>query len=848
MTRILTILPLLFLFFVQSGIAQDCRVEITRATNDANQPILIANTITTSTQPVSYKWSNGATTRSIRIGDALRYCVEVLTADSCRAKDCIELPSPSLCKVEISRELVNAGVKLTAHFKPADGVEEWKWSNGSTDRSIIVNESDEYCVKARFKGGCTDRACIDVKIDRRCDVKIKRKLVDGGIQLTAHAIPEGHATTIRWSTGETTRTIVVQKPGEYCAKVTFDNECTASACINIESDKRCSVEISRKQVDGDIQLTAHVKPADQLASLKWSTGDTTRSIIVTERGKYCVGARFANDCSAEKCVVIGEDKRCSVEISRKQVDGGIQLTAHVKPADQLVSLKWSTGDTTRSIIVTERGKYCVGARFANDCSAEKCVVIGEDKRCAVEISRKQVDGGIQLTAHVKPADQLVSLKWSTGDTTRSIIVTERGKYCVGARFANDCSAEECVVIGDDKRCAVEISRKQIDGGIQLTAHVKPADQLVSLKWSTGDTTRSIIVTERGKYCVGARFANDCSAEKCIAIGIDQDCKVEIVRELKAAGILLIAKTRPNDLVRKIIWNTGDTTQRILVTESGEYCVEVIFANQCRAKDCIKVDLENACRIKISRMAADSGIILKAHVFPNSVTYLEWSTGDTTRQIVVTEPGEYCVKAQFANGCSAKECVKVSLTDCKVKIRKTSSGNLHAVTRGPGPFEFLWNTGETTRSIHVTDSGEYCVTVVNGVGCTATACVLWNGISPSVSLSKPTLSAGKSLTAAGINKYKSGKNALSLRTTALALNRLYPNPVDQQMTYEIDIIREGKFYLLVENLAGQRILNEQITLSKGIQKGTVIVQQFPPGLYIFKIGSDYEWVTMKFIKK
>jgi PKD repeat protein len=48
-----------------------------------------------------------------------------------------------------------------------------------------------------------------------------------------------------------------------------------------------------------------------------------------------------------------------------------------------------------------------------------------------------------------------------------------------------------------------------------------------------------------------------------------------------------------------------------------------------------------------------------------------------------------------------------------------------ISGGSGPYSFSWSTGETTEIIQVSSSMNYCVTVTDNIGCTATACYNYN---------------------------------------------------------------------------------------------------------------------------
>jgi hypothetical protein len=206
--------------------------------------------------------------------------------------------------------------------------------------------------------------------------------------------------------------------------------------------------------------------------------------------------------------------------------------------------------------------------------------------------------------------------------------------------------------------------------------------------------------------------------------VDRKCRVEIVPRHGDSAIILTAKvhgTRPFEFK----WSTGEITQSIRVNDPGEYCVMIIDSTGCESRDCIKLDIANKCKTVIyAHRQHPERIMLIARSEGRMPFSYMWSTGDTASGIYVTEAGEYCVKVVDAAGCISRDCIVVTFdTDsCSVKIERNSSGNLVAIPRGVPPFKFLWNTGDTTRSIPITGLGEYCVVIHDSKGCTSRTCV------------------------------------------------------------------------------------------------------------------------------
>ena len=109
----------------------------------------------------------------------------------------------------------------------------------------------------------------------------------------------------------------------------------------------------------------------------------------------------------------------------------------------------------------------------------------------------------------------------------------------------------------------------------------------------------------------------------------------------------------------------------------------------------------------------------------------WSTGETSRSIVVTEPGDYYIDVTDGKGCFARsEVINVpapDIDDPKISFSKEEPvicGTQDSIRLTLSGFydSIEWNTGATGRSIWVNEPGDYFVTVSDGT-CNVTSDVV-----------------------------------------------------------------------------------------------------------------------------
>jgi len=187
------------------------------------------------------------------------------------------------------------------------------------------------------------------------------------------------------------------------------------------------------------------------------------------------------------------------------------------------------------------------------------------------------------------------------------------------------------------------------------------------------------------------------------------------------------------------WDTGAATQAIDVTLPGTYCVTVTDASGCvslQACETITVNNNPALNIAgtpdnnpdaafVDVCVGDPPVTLDAGSgFVAPATYA-WSTSESTQTINVTTPGTYTVTVTDGNGCMGLGSVELRVfANPTTTITATPSATVCAGTTvtldgGAGFASYSWDTGATTRTIDVTASGTYCVTVTDANSCDST---------------------------------------------------------------------------------------------------------------------------------
>jgi hypothetical protein len=200
---------------------------------------------------------------------------------------------------------------------------------------------------------------------------------------------------------------------------------------------------------------------------------------------------------------------------------------------------------------------------------------------------------------------------------------------------------------------------------------------------------------------------------------------------------LVDPSATPDCAISYLWNTGETTASIDVTQANEYCVTVSDCFGCSASWCDFVTVNEPPAIFVPDVTICNGSVgqLTSYGGGAYVTWV-WSDGEVdVNPINVTAAGNYCITVtDDFTGCSSIACGNVFVNPLPdVFVRDISfcaandvtgapaSGRLIAETFGECIVNYTWSDGSNNNYLDVTQTGDYCVTVTDCNGCSNSTC-------------------------------------------------------------------------------------------------------------------------------
>lgn len=459
-------------------------------------------------------------------------------------------------------------------------------------------------------------------------------------------------------------------------------------------------------------------------------GVNKESFSISSAGNYSVKVTNSNGCIAtsQKINVTVNPIPSTPTITANGPTTFCQNDSVTLTSSPGLKYLWSNGDTTQTIIVNKGGNYTCKVFNEEGCSTTSNIISVTVLQLPIATITANGPTTFCQGGSVKLiANRGKSYLWSNGEKTQEIIVSDSGKYSVTVTNDSGCvatSSPTAVTVNTVTEKATITANGPITfcpgGSVTLTASSGN-----SYLWSNGEKTQSILVKNAGNYSVKVINSSACTlTSDTIAISISPLPTVRIspmgpTTFCQGESVTLISSTG-----KSYLWSTGETTQSIKVSNSGNFSVKMTHENGCsNTSEPITVTVTKLPSATIiasgpTTFCQGESVTLTASEGSN---YL-WSNGATTKSIIVKDPGNYSVKISNSEGCS--------LTSNPINVNVNPSFSASISSNGSTTFceggsvtlsansgsSYLWNNGETTQSIIVKKSGSYYVTVTNSSGC------------------------------------------------------------------------------------------------------------------------------------
>lgn len=340
-------------------------------------------------------------------------------------------------------------------------------------------------------------------------------------------------------------------------------------------------------------------------------------------------------------------------------------------------------------------------------------------------------GSVQLVVNANGNQ----VRWSNGQTTSSISVISAGTFRVALQNSvclSDSSDPVLVTTGTvpaTPTILAPVTSICQGDSVQLSGPTGFA----TYQWSNGAPNQRQIWVKTSQT-ITLRVSNGCISGASAPVTVTVSSPPPNATTIPTGNISLctgdsVLLSAPVGF--SYIWSTGQTTRTIWAKNLGfDYTVRLI-SGACTSAVSPAVNLEFLPKPPTPTITASgslnfcSGDSVRLSG-PTGFSY-QWSNGATTREIWIKQSGTYSVRTYLISNCLSNESnvIMITVAPSPPKPNITPSGNIgicagdsvQLTAIAGGVFPTIWNTGATTPSIWVKNSGSYTASLVLGA-CTS----------------------------------------------------------------------------------------------------------------------------------
>lgn len=607
---------------------------------------------------LNYLWSTNQTGSSIVVNASGNYSVTSTDANGCTslpsaAANVTIFTNPPIPSTTLSGSpSICAGQTLTI---TAQASASYLWSNGSTTQSITVGSAGNYSVSIIDLNGCSSQNSIPVVVTIN---SLPTSIITAN---SATSFCNGNSVQLNsnntfssylWSNGATTQSISVSVSGNYSLQVTDANGCISnvSNAIAVTVFPTPATPVITASSNSICAGSSIVLSASNSVSYLWSNGSTTQNITVSSPGNYSLTTTDINGCTSAPSSVFNLTENPLPPTPTIVASGilnfcdGNSVTL-AGPAGYTNYIWNSSVTNNQNNTVTTSGIYTLQVTDVNGCTSLESlpveVIVYPNPLTPIILANGPVafcDGGsVELSVN----DLNVTYLWSNGETTQTIFVDASGNFSVEITNPQGCvsSASAITTVVEFPIPPVPVITSLNGTSVcEGTTTNLVCSSAASYLWQpNGETTQSIDVGSAGNYSVSIIDNNGCASVMSLATTITL-LPLPATPVITANGLTTFCFGNSVELSSSSAinnsWNSGETTQNITVTNSGDFYVVVLGANGCLSLPSNTIEVEVNSPPPPPAIVANgpltfcngNSVILSV---TNSQSYL-WSNGSTVQ--------------------------------------------------------------------------------------------------------------------------------------------------------------------------------------------------------------------------
>ena len=704
----------------------------------------------------TFLWSTGETTQTIQISTGGIYSVTVTDTYGCSASASCNVDYGSTITINLGNVFFCQGdsVLLDAGYSGMT----YNWSpGGQTTQTIYINTAGTYGVNVTDTGGCSGSINITAVVNPSpvADFSSTTACVGNPISFTdGSSIVSGSITGWSWDFGDGTFSLV-QNPihsfpsaGNYNVTLTASSSTGCSSTIThiaiVNPLPVADFSFSNNCLGNQVIFTDQSNvTSGNITSYSWDLGDGTTSSIKNPAHAYATAGNYsvnllvttAGGCSQtiNKTVTIHPSPSASFSTTPVcQGNGTIFTNTSTITTGSITTFAWDFNDTysssqnspTHTFITsgTFAVKLIVGSSFGCLDTSINNVIVYPTPAANAGVNQVICSGN---TASLT-ASGGISYSWNPGAISGQTITLSPSistTFTVTVTDVNGCTSTDAAGVFVNPLPNAQAGNDQsVCSGNSITLNGTGG---VTYNWLPGGMTTSTITVQPSStidYILSITDANGCTDEDTVKVTVNNLPTVVASPNNSICSGSTTSLTATG--ATNYLWNpVGMTTATILVTPNTTTTYSVIGTNSngCTASDAVTVIVNPVPVINLlpAFICAGFSTTLDAG---NPGSIFNWSTGENTQTISVSDSGTYSVIVTSPNGCPAiastvvTKGVGLTAAPSNYSICSGQNATLNAGNTGS---TYQWSTGQTSQTISANTAGNYFVTITDVNGCIGT---------------------------------------------------------------------------------------------------------------------------------
>lgn len=648
-------------------------------------------TVTGGALPLTFLWSNTATTEDLTGLATGTYSYTVTDANDCiiTGSAIINNLSGTLnVAAVITDEHCNnnlGAINLTVSGGTAPY--DFLWSGSQTSEDLTALSSGNFSCTITDDNGCNITTGLLNVADNPGTLEIASMIVTnevcdnnhGQINMTVSGGTSPY--TYLWSNALTTQDLINLTSGTYSVTVSDNGGCSVLGHTVVSNINGAFSIVSSTITDehcdnGQGAIDLFVQGGTTPYTYVWSNGASTQDLSNISAGNYSVYVSDNGGCTTNGIYAVNNQGSLFQITHATLTDevcgsgaGAINITHSGGTAPFLYH--WSNGALVEDLTGLAAGTYSITITDVFGCTAVEAYTLTNNPGTMV-LSGNATDescgnglGAVNLNVFggAVPYDY----SWNNGAISQDISGLHGGTYSVTVSDAFGCAGFFSANIINNTggfMAAIDTVIPETcgiaNGSVQLD--VSGGQIPYDFSWNNGATTEDISGLAAGIYNVqvtddlGCSFflsANLSNQTGSFAMTFshlqDENCD-------NGDGFIDI-EISGGSLPYTYIWSNSETTQDITDLFQGDYHVTITDATNCHIQQSFHINNANATNIQISGLVTDASCAANNGSIDLTITggmspmIYSWNTGSTNPDIINLAPGTYTIVVADDAGCS-----------------------------------------------------------------------------------------------------------------------------------------------------------------------------------------------------